>query len=57
MVTVSHEFNCHVISGSPLIGTGNSESNLLYTTTLKPTQQVQHVLGVRLVVAYGRVEL
>ena len=30
------------------IGTGNSESNLLYTTwtTQQPAQQVQHVLGV-----------
>ena len=46
MVTVSHELNCHVISGSPPIGTGNSESNLLCTTTQQPAQQVQHVLGV-----------
>lgn len=46
MVTVSHELNCHVISGSPPIGTGNSESKLLFTTTQQPAQQVQHVLGV-----------
>lgn len=46
MVTVSHELNCHVISGSPPISTGNSESNLLSTTTQQPAQQVQHVRGV-----------
>ena len=44
--TVSHELNCHVISGSPPIGIGNSESNLLSTTTQQPAQLVQHVLGV-----------
>ena len=46
MLTVSHELNCHVISGSPPIGIGNSESNLLSTTTQQPAQLVQHVLGV-----------
>ena len=46
MVTVSYELNCHVISGYPPIGTGNSESNLLSTTTQQPAQLVQHVLGV-----------
>ena len=30
----------------PPIGTGNSESNLLSTTTQQPAQLVQHVLGV-----------
>ena len=55
MVTVSHELNCHVISGSPPISTGNSESNLLSTTTQQPAQQVQLCEG--LVVAHGRVEL
>ena len=42
MMTVSYELNCHVISGSPPISTGNSESNLLSTTTQQPAQQVQH---------------
>ena len=46
MMTVSYELNCHVISGSPPISTGNSESNLLSTTTQQPAQQVQHVRGV-----------
>ena len=46
MVTVSHELNCHVVSGSLPIGTGNSESNPLHTITQQPAQQVQHVLGV-----------
>ena len=46
VMTVSYELNCHVISGSPPISTGNSESNLLSTTTQQPAQQVQHVRGV-----------
>ena len=46
MVPVSHELNCHVVSGSLPIGTGNSESNPLHTITQQPAQQVQHVLGV-----------
>ena len=46
MVTVSHELNCHVVSASLPIGTGNSESNPLHTITQQPAQQVQHVLGV-----------
>ena len=41
MVTVSHELNSHVISGSPPIGRDNSESNLLSTTTQQPAQRVQ----------------
>ena len=57
MVTVSHELNCHVISGSPPISTGNSESNLLSTTTQQPAQQVQHVRGVSGRTRYGGSEV